>query len=93
VKHTEFICKGGHDYISCQFCDGGLFACTVCDGAEGSLPTDCPGTKMTTEQSDAVYAGDLDYREGRGWGTPDDTGSSMGDRTILSEQLKTHKGE
>jgi hypothetical protein len=44
VKHTEFICKGGHDYISCQFCDGGLFACTVCDGAEGSLPTDCPGT-------------------------------------------------
>jgi hypothetical protein len=79
MEHTEYICKGGHNYPNCQFCDGGLFACTVCNGAEGSLPTDCPGKKMTEEQSNAIYAGTLDYREGRGWVTPHGTGKSMGD--------------
>jgi hypothetical protein len=65
-----------------MFCDGGLFSCTVCDGFEGTLPTDCPGTRMTQEQSDATYDGNLDYREGRGWIKPDGTGTSMGDSAI-----------
>lgn len=38
--------------------------CTTCNGAEGTLPTDCPGVKMTSEQQDAVYAGRLDFRGG-----------------------------
>jgi hypothetical protein len=86
MKHTKYICKGGHDYPGCMFCDGGLFACTVCNGVEGSLATDCPGVKMTEDQSNAVYAGTLDYREGRGWVAPDGTGKSMGDTDIYCRE-------
>jgi hypothetical protein len=82
MEHTKYICKGGHDSLGCMFCDGGLFACTVCGGAEGSLATDCPGVQMTPEQGDAVYAGTLDWRDGRGWVEPDGTGKSMGDSEI-----------
>lgn len=46
---------------------GELEYCHLCMGLEGSLPTDCPKETMTTEQSDAVYAGNLDYRNGEGW--------------------------
>lgn len=42
----------------------GLKHCKICGGAEGSLPTDCPGVKMTPEQDDAVYQGLLDYTGG-----------------------------
>lgn len=41
-----------------------LLHCKVCNGGEGSLPTDCPGQRMTPEQDDAVMAGQLDYRNG-----------------------------
>lgn len=50
----------------CNFCDGGLWACDVCNGLEGSMPSKCPGQKMTAEQRDAVYRGRLDYRD-NGW--------------------------
>jgi hypothetical protein len=90
VNHTEYICKGGHGYPGCQFCDGGLFSCTVCGGFEGSLTTDCPGIKVDKKKLDEVYSGDIDYREGRGWVVPDGTGTSMGDTEIF---CKTQKGE
>lgn len=38
-----------------------LSLCRVCGGAEGSLPTDCPGTFMTEDQQDHVYAGAIDF--------------------------------
>lgn len=67
VKHTLFecpctgeICRTGY----CPWNDGGLRYCTVCDGLEGSLPTDCPGRKMTKAEADAVYADDLDFEDG-----------------------------
>ena len=37
---------------------------------------------MTQQQQDDVYAGKLDFRKGRGWVTPDGTGTSMGDMDI-----------
>ena len=46
---------------SCNICDGGLSLCTVCGGAEGSMPTACPGYKLTREQLDDIYAGKLDF--------------------------------
>lgn len=46
---------------------GELEYCKVCMGFEGSMPTDCPGSTMTREQSDKVYAGNLDYRKEEGW--------------------------
>lgn len=39
----------------------GVEGCHVCGGAEGSLPTCCPGRQMTAEESEAVYAGQLDF--------------------------------
>jgi hypothetical protein len=48
----------------CMFCDGGLFACSVCGCLEGSTPDECPGVRMTEEQIDAVYGGRLNFRGG-----------------------------
>jgi hypothetical protein len=85
-NHTWYDCKCHRQF--CQFCDGGLATCTVCLGFEGSLPTDCPGAKMTQVQQDLVYEGNLDFRVGRGWITPDGNGRSMGDVAILAEKMR-----
>lgn len=61
LPHTWYICRcreRGEDH-HCPFCDGGLSACTVCGGAEGSLLTHCPGFRLTPEEQDAIYAGDV----------------------------------
>lgn len=55
----------GQEWYTCFICEGGLADCTTCGGAEGAMPTDCPGAQMTSEQIDAVYAGTLDYRGGQ----------------------------
>jgi hypothetical protein len=61
--HVAYECKCGSQH--CQFCDGGLFSCTICGSFEGATTTQCPGVKMTNEQRDAVYAGQLDFRNGQ----------------------------
>ena len=48
----------------CAVCQGGLFFCEVCGGAEGDLPRDCPGARMGAEDRAAVAAGLLDFRDG-----------------------------
>lgn len=64
MKHTRYICTREHCY-PCQFCEGGLFACTVCGGFEGTLTTDCCGRKLTSEEKDRIYhAANLDFRDG-----------------------------
>lgn len=63
--HIAVVCKVEHDRPGCVFCDGGLFACTVCGSAEGATTTHCPGARMTAEQTEAVYAGTLDFRDGQ----------------------------
>lgn len=45
----------------------GLAHCKVCNGAEGSLPTHCPGRKMTDDEEAAVYAGMTDFHNQRWW--------------------------
>ncbi|HZA73350.1 MAG TPA: HD domain-containing protein [Propionibacteriaceae bacterium] len=62
--HVEYVCPGEHEDggWSCQFCAGGLFSCTRCGSFEGATTTHCPGRQMTKEESDAVYAGRLDFR-------------------------------
>lgn len=69
AKHDLITCADHEpDSHECRMiCRGGLAACKVCSGAEGSLTTDCPGQPMTKEQSDGVYAGLLDYTEAQGW--------------------------
>lgn len=67
--HVDLVCDpSGHEDggASCQFCAGGLWACTECGGFEGSMPTQCPKVDMSSQQRDLVYTGKADYRGG-GW--------------------------
>jgi hypothetical protein len=64
--HVDYVCEAEHEG-HCMFCDGGLRACTVCDGLEGAMPTQCPGVRMTWRQADDVHRGRLDFRAGRWW--------------------------
>lgn len=48
----------------CHYCLGGLALCTVCGGAEASLPTDCPGVRMGEDRAAEVQAGRLDFVRG-----------------------------
>jgi hypothetical protein len=43
---------------------------------------------MTQVQQDLVYEGNLDFRVGRGWVTPDGNGRSMGDVAIIAENMR-----
>lgn len=69
--HHRHRCKcgtpDGPAVPGCQFCDGGLFACTVCGGCEGGLPTHCPGYMMTEAQEMCVYRDQIDYDGRQGW--------------------------
>jgi hypothetical protein len=66
--HVQYVCSDekkqsdSHNY--CQFCEGGLFACTRCGSFEGATTTHCPGERMSYEVADAVYAGHKDFRNG-----------------------------
>ena len=39
--------------------------CEVCGAAEGEIPTDCPGRKMTADEKERVFHGSLDYKNGK----------------------------
>lgn len=67
MSHVFYECSD--ECSGCQICNGGLAHCKVCGGAEGSLPTDCPGHRMDSTTEEAVYAGDLDHQAGR-WVVP-----------------------
>ena len=56
-----------------------LSLCKVCGGAEGAMPTDCPGRALSEQQLDDIYAGRLDYR-GDVWVTPNEL-NSQADRS------------
>jgi hypothetical protein len=58
--HTLHQC----DKEDCFICNGGLSSCTVCGGAEATLPTDCPGDQMTDEQMKAVQDKANDFKNG-----------------------------
>ncbi|KVV40825.1 hypothetical protein WT27_12910 [Burkholderia territorii] len=45
-------------------CEGGLGICKVCGLGEGSLTTECPGERSGAKADD-VYAGKIDYVDGR----------------------------
>jgi len=67
-EHTWYECHC--EQSGCMFCDGGLGACTVCGGAEGTLTTECCGRRLTEEEKDKVYKeGTLDYLDGQ-WVNP-----------------------
>lgn len=62
VTSADCPCRGPWP---CVVCDGGLFLCKVCGGAEGSLPSHCPGAPVGADRLDQVYWGEMDYLNGR----------------------------
>jgi hypothetical protein len=44
--------------------EDGLLLCKVCNGGEGSLPSECPGGRMSDDEEAKVYAGRIDFRGG-----------------------------
>jgi hypothetical protein len=66
--HVLLVCNKScrrNDYRNCMWCDGGLTACTLCYAFEGAWPDECPGVPMAHDQSKAVHAGELNYRDGQ----------------------------
>ena len=57
MEHVWYKC--GDECSGCQICDGGLAACTVCGGFEGTLLHECPGVSLAQESLDAIYAGKI----------------------------------
>jgi hypothetical protein len=84
VFHTRENCKA-EDERDCTVCSGGLSACEVCGGAEGAMPTDCPGVPMNMQQLDDVYAGTMDYLCGE-WRDPMALGKLVG-VTIIAKPV------
>jgi hypothetical protein len=58
-------------HCSCEHCC--LDVCSVCGGAEGSLTTHCPGTKIDADRHQELCETHLDYTETRGWHLADPT--------------------
>jgi hypothetical protein len=67
MKHIFYECPPGECRHpgSCPYCDGGLGLCTVCNGAEGQLTTDCVGYKLSEKILDRVWKGFYDFKYGR----------------------------
>lgn len=53
-----------HNLIEVEGMEGISF-CSICNGAEGSLPTDCPGHRLSNDEADQILDGQLDYIDGR----------------------------
>lgn len=50
---------------TCEHCT--LSICAVCGSGEGTLTTDCPGTKVAYDRQQEVFETNLDYTDERGW--------------------------
>jgi hypothetical protein len=61
---SRFYLHRGHVY---EDREDGLAVCTCCGGAEGALPSSCPGYKIPGEAMEAIYSGVIDYNNGTWW--------------------------
>lgn len=73
-RHLRERCRRA----SCLDCMSGscivevLFVCAVCGGAEGDLPTDCPGEVIPHELRREIHAGRANFISQHGWITTED---------------------
>lgn len=67
MTHNYYQCKCNR--FGCQFCEGGLAMCTICNGAEGELTRECPGRELTKEERVRIYDGTLNFENGK-WFIP-----------------------
>jgi hypothetical protein len=73
-KLVEETISGGHvnethepgcddAFGTCFTCE--MAHCKVCGGAEGSLPTECPGQPIHQDHQELIYHSTLDFRDGQ----------------------------
>jgi hypothetical protein len=89
MKHKFYDCEehGGCPKPGfCPYCDGGLLYCEVCNGGEASLTSECPGKMMTEEEERQVFAGVLDYRDGKWVKRPNPTNQTWEKAKRLREK-------
>lgn len=55
--------RGGHDLYEPEGREG-IEGCNTCGGAEGDMPTHCPGSRMPLGRAEEVYAGRIDFLDG-----------------------------
>ncbi len=67
--------------------DDDLAHCKVCGGAEGSLPTHCPGTRMTPLQERGVQDGTAEFMGGKWWMEQESVGDMI--RELLENTTGT----
>jgi hypothetical protein len=60
-EHVLHKCNGE----DCIICRGGLASCDLCGGAEGTMPTHCPGERIPGNQAALIYQGTLDFKDGK----------------------------
>lgn len=75
VTTCRKTCGPVSDRCSCEHCT--LAVCSVCGAYEGSLTTDCPGSKISYDRQQEIYETKLDYTDERGW----HQGQSMKERS------------
>lgn len=68
-KDGTKLTRGGHQIQLCG--DGDLQWCPICNGAEGSLPSECPKSKMSSGIEQLVYDAELDFVKGVWFGSTD----------------------
>ena len=82
-RHIQQNCPEGTDDYRCHngtCVHQNLFCCSRCGGAEGDLPTDCPGEQITSDDRQAIYAEQLNYLRPHGW-------VKRGDRRFVSNTV------
>lgn len=48
----------------CSVCRNRQKHCMTCDARDKDQPTECPGRPMTLGEMEAVYHGELDFKDG-----------------------------
>lgn len=71
---------------NCEHCQ--LAVCGVCGAAEGTLTTDCPGTKVDHDRQQEVFETNLDYNDDRGWHLAQIDARTLAGRTPRFEATK-----
>jgi hypothetical protein len=64
ITHV-FLEHNDCNILTCPVCIDGICHCTLCGGTENSLPSECPGKQMTTDQEIQVYNDAIDYKNGK----------------------------
>lgn len=62
IEHKAGECgsEGG-----CFICDGGLFLCKNCGCLEGGLASECPNYRISYDDEQSIYKGEIDFIGGR----------------------------